>query len=104
VSFTPVGEGDVEVEGEAAAAMVTRSQGAQVGDGNVQVNLFPGDRRPMELISQDDEIKQRLGLPVSEDQPIGADGSGRIQFFDNGTVTLRDGEREIWLRPSFRET
>jgi LGFP repeat len=58
----------------------------------------------MELISRDDEIKQRLGLPVSEDQPIGADGSGRIQFFDNGTVTLRDGEREIWLRPSFRET
>jgi hypothetical protein len=53
----------------------------------------------MELISRDHETKQRLGLPISEDQPIGADGSGRIQFFENGNVTLRSGKRQIWLRP-----
>jgi len=41
----------------------------------------------------------RLGNPVSEEQPVGADGSGRIQFFENGVITLRNGERQIWLRP-----
>jgi Biotin-requiring enzyme len=40
-----------------------------------------------------------IGFPVTEEQPAGSDGSGRIQFFDNGVITLRDGKREIWLRP-----
>ena len=40
-----------------------------------------------------------LGLPVTEEQPVGPQGSDRIQFFVNGVVTLRDGRREIWLRP-----
>ncbi len=53
----------------------------------------------MELISSDEAIRPILGLPVSEDEPVGADGSSRIQFFENGTVTVRDGRREIWLRP-----
>lgn len=53
----------------------------------------------MELISRDDETKKVLGYPVSEELSVGADGSDRIQFFKNGNVTLRDGKREIWLRP-----
>jgi hypothetical protein len=36
---------------------------------------------------------------VSDEQPIGADWSGRIKFFRNGVVTLSDGKREVWLRP-----
>lgn len=40
----------------------------------------------------------RLGWPVSEEQAIGS-GDDRIQFFENGAVTLRDGKREIMLRP-----
>jgi hypothetical protein len=39
-----------------------------------------------------------LSFPVTEEQPAGANESGRIQFFENGVATLRDGKREIWLR------
>jgi hypothetical protein len=39
------------------------------------------------------------GFPLTEEQPVGEDGSGRIQYFEKGVVTLRDGRREIWLRP-----
>ena len=40
-----------------------------------------------------------LGFPTSEEQPIGANDSGRIQFFENGVITLRDGNGEMWVRP-----
>jgi uncharacterized protein with LGFP repeats len=39
-----------------------------------------------------------IGWPVTEERPIGADGPDRIQFFENGVVTLRDGKREVWPR------
>jgi uncharacterized protein with LGFP repeats len=52
----------------------------------------------MELLFRDRELWDHLGSPVSEEQPIGA-GADRIQFFDNGNVTLRDGRREIWVHP-----
>jgi hypothetical protein len=41
---------------------------------------------------------RKLGLPLSEERPIGA-GPDRIQFFDHGAVVLRDGKREILVRP-----
>jgi hypothetical protein len=53
----------------------------------------------MELISRDDETKKVLGYPVSEELSVGADGFDRIQFFENGNVTVRNGKREIWQRP-----
>jgi uncharacterized protein with LGFP repeats len=56
-------------------------------------------RAVVDLIAQDADLGGRLGLPVSEEQPAGEDGSGRIQFFEDGVVTLRDGKRETWLRP-----
>jgi hypothetical protein len=40
-----------------------------------------------------------LGFPASEEQPIGASESGRIQFFENGVITLQDGHGEMWVRP-----
>jgi uncharacterized protein with LGFP repeats len=40
-----------------------------------------------------------IGFPVSEEEPMSLDRSGRIQFFEHGVVALRDGKREIWLRP-----
>jgi hypothetical protein len=51
-----------------------------------------------EMISKDHLLQGKLGWPVSEELPIGPGESNRIQFFGNGVVTLRDGEREIWLR------
>lgn len=40
------------------------------------------------------------GLPVSEEQPIGTDSGDHIQFFEDAVVTLREGKRELWPRPS----
>ena len=45
------------------------------------------------------ELQRGIGYPVSEQQIVGEDGSGRIQFFEKGVVTLRDGKYEVWLRP-----
>lgn len=45
------------------------------------------------------ELPAKLGWPVSDERPIGPGDSDRIQFFQNGNVTVRDGKREIWLRP-----
>ena len=39
-----------------------------------------------------------LGWPVSEEEPIGT-GIDRIQFFEHGAAVLRDGKREILMRP-----
>lgn len=39
-----------------------------------------------------------LGWPVSEEEPIGT-GADRIQFFERGAVTLRDGKRRILVYP-----
>lgn len=53
-----------------------------------------------ELIARDaGGLGKRLGLPRAEEQSIGGSGTDRIQFFDNGVVTLRNGKHEIWLRP-----
>jgi hypothetical protein len=58
----------------------------------------------MELIFRDRELWDRLGFPASEEEPAGIDGANRIQFFENGNVTLRGGKREIWLRPETNES
>jgi hypothetical protein len=52
-----------------------------------------------DYIFQDRDLLKRLGFPVSEEQPVGEDGSGCIQYFQNGVVTLRDGKYEVWVRP-----
>jgi hypothetical protein len=52
-----------------------------------------------DAIATDPQLRGKLGWPVSEERPIGPGESDRIQFFDNGNVTLLDGKREIWLRP-----
>jgi hypothetical protein len=56
-----------------------------------------------ETIASVPELRDKLGWPVSEQLPIGLGDTDVIQFFDNGNVTLRDGKREIWLRPEAQE-
>jgi hypothetical protein len=41
-------------------------------------------------------IGDRLGWPVSQEQPIGT-GADSIQFFENGAVILQDGKRQVWV-------
>jgi hypothetical protein len=53
---------------------------------------------PVVVPTETDElVKDRLGWPVSQEQPIGA-GADRIQFFKDGAVILQDGERRVWVR------
>jgi hypothetical protein len=40
-----------------------------------------------------------LDFPLTEEQLVGADGADRIQFFEHGVVTYRDGRYEAWIRP-----
>ncbi len=113
-----------EPSGEVPDISVSGSQGVQVGPGNQYNNWAPKppldpaamrDLNPHIAVAQlrelehrelvnffaraGDSLRGRLGFPVTEEQPAGADGSGRIQFFENGNVTLWDGEYEVWLRP-----
>src|SRR6185312_5152461 len=53
----------------------------------------------IELIRQDGTAGQQLGFPVTEETSLGTGESDRIQFFENGVVTLRDGKNEMWVRP-----
>jgi hypothetical protein len=41
-----------------------------------------------------------LGWPVSGEKPVDASEGETIQYFEKGVVTLRNGVREIWLRPA----
>ena len=45
----------------------------------------------------------QLGWPVSEERALSGNADVSIQFFEYGVVTLRDGKREIWLRPTNRD-
>jgi uncharacterized protein with LGFP repeats len=42
---------------------------------------------------------ERLGLPVSPEKAIDGSDGETIQHFEQGIVTRRDGQREMWLRP-----
>jgi hypothetical protein len=63
--------------------------------------IYHGDGRDSVAVSSATEelVGDRLGWPVTEERPVGADGPDRIQVFENGVVTLLDGKREVWLRP-----
>jgi uncharacterized protein with LGFP repeats len=52
---------------------------------------------------RDSDLKERLGFPVAEEQPIGT-GDDSIQFFDHGAVILRDGKREVLVPPAGLDT
>jgi uncharacterized protein with LGFP repeats len=56
-------------------------------------------RAVTEVITQGKESTAKLGLPVAEEQSVGADGVDRVQFFDNGVITCRNGTYEVWVRP-----
>lgn len=40
-----------------------------------------------------------LGWPVSQEKSVGGSDDEAIQYFENGVVVLRDGKREILVRP-----
>jgi hypothetical protein len=51
-----------------------------------------------ELIRRDESIENRLGFPLTTEEPTGT-GDDSWQFFQNGVVTVKDGNRQVWVRP-----
>jgi hypothetical protein len=80
-----------------SGARVQRFEGGAIywrpGTGPISVR---GD--VLEMMLDDPTCYGKIGYPVSEERSIGPGESDRIQFFDNGNVTLRAGKREAWLR------
>lgn len=57
---------------------------------------------PIAIINQygeDGNISTQLRWPTSDEETFGENNDRRIQFFERGVITVRDGKREIWLRP-----
>ena len=52
----------------------------------------------LELIQRNERISSRLGFPVTAEDRTGT-GDDKWQFFENGVVTVKNGKRQIWLRP-----
>jgi LGFP repeat len=50
------------------------------------------------LIRCGERTRGRLGLPVTAEEPTGTGGDS-WQFFQNGVITVKDGKRQVWLRP-----
>jgi hypothetical protein len=48
---------------------------------------------------EDGNISTRLRWPTSDEETFGEKNDKRIQFFESDVVTVRDGKREIWMRP-----
>ena len=51
----------------------------------------------MNLIKREG-VRERLGFPVAAEEPAG-NGAGSWQFFENGVVTFKGGELNVWVRP-----
>jgi hypothetical protein len=69
------------------AGMIYMKSGGPIAVSDAFAKLVPDGCAPHEV----------LGFPESEEQSIGE--SGRIQVFENGVLTLRDGNGEMWVRP-----
>jgi len=64
--------------------------------GSIYFQFHTGARMvPAETVAL---VGDRLGWPVSQEESAGTGDGDRIQFFENGVVTLRGGRREAWCR------
>lgn len=53
---------------------------------------------PAETLRLTGSTMHPLGWPTSAEKSVDGRAEERIQFFEHGVVTVRDGKREIWLR------
>jgi hypothetical protein len=51
------------------------------------------------LFGLDVGIRTKLGYPVTFEFNVSSGSDDRLQYFENGVVTTRDGVAEAWLRP-----
>lgn len=82
------------------ASATTRVKGGWVQRFEHGAMYNQGDREPVVVPAETVELAgDRLGWPVAAEESVGGRDGERIQWFENGVVTLREGKREIWLRP-----
>jgi uncharacterized protein with LGFP repeats len=55
-------------------------------------------RATMDYVSKNEGMRQRIGFPVKEERSLTPEGDERVQFFEHGVVTVRNGVIEAWLR------
>jgi small subunit ribosomal protein S1 len=56
----------------------------------------------MDYLSQHPALKQQLGFPVARPPMTGFEES--IQFFENGVITTRDNQIEVWFKAQNQDT
>jgi hypothetical protein len=79
------------------SAVITRYGGwtQEFEHGTIYDHLGYG---PTSVPAETFKLVGRLNLwPMSEEKSVGGNADERIQFFDNGIVTVRHGKREIWV-------
>jgi hypothetical protein len=59
----------------------------------------PVSRTILEYLSEHDGLQERIGFPIEHEVSLEAGNSKRVQFFEHGLVTVRNGAIETWLRP-----
>jgi hypothetical protein len=62
-------------------------------------------RDTLEYLTGHGGVRQWMGFPVEEERslsPENADNDERVQFFERGVVTIRNGTIEAWIRPDDR--
>jgi TIR domain/LGFP repeat len=62
-------------------------------------------RATMECLAGREGLRQQMGFPIKEERslsPRNADDDERVQFFEHGVVTIRNGVIEAWIRPDDR--
>ncbi|HEX3960799.1 MAG TPA: hypothetical protein VHZ03_29960 [Trebonia sp.] len=95
---------EIQVQGRQLRGAWTSTHGSIQEFGRGVIYEWSGLDPVVVPTETDKLVENRLGWPLSQEQPIGA-GADRIQFFENGAVILRDGERQVWVRgqsPEFR--
>lgn len=53
----------------------------------------------VDLLRLDRSVEQSLGFPTTAEASGGFAQQGRVQFFEHGVVTIKDGIAEAWSRP-----
>jgi uncharacterized protein with LGFP repeats len=54
----------------------------------------------MELFARRDPLRRELGFPVMAEKALEPPAGERIQIFEHGVVTVRNGTVEVWIEPS----
>jgi uncharacterized protein with LGFP repeats len=58
----------------------------------------PVSRVIMEHFTKHSRLRRRLGFPVDKERSLRSEGDKRVQFFEHGVITIRNGMIEAWQR------